>query len=394
MNRLRCLSLLLILVSCTLAAPLCAQSIELVPVVKKSFSRTIDLPGEFHPFMSVELYARVTGYVETVAVDRGTVVKQGDPLVVLSAPEMASHIAAAQSKVRETESDQSQAEAKVAELEAALASSQATLKSAESTYDRLRAASQTPGAISGNELDIALQSVEAQRASMDSRRAGIQAQRSSIEALRNRKLAVEAELQALKEMEAYLKVTAPFDGVVAERSVHPGALVGPSATTPLLVLQQVSRLRLVVAVPEEHVGGVVRGASATFEVPAYPERSFSGSVARIPPALDSKTRTMPVEIDVTNTGQRLAPGMFATVHWPVRSTATAFFVPKTGVVTTTERTFVVRNKDGRAEWVNVQKGPADGDLMRVIGQLQEGDLIVKRATDEIREGMELGTTAR
>jgi multidrug efflux pump subunit AcrA (membrane-fusion protein) len=63
-----------------------AQTIELVPVVKKSVSRTVDLPGEFQPFMNVALYARVQGYVERVLVDRGSVVKQGDLLVELSAP--------------------------------------------------------------------------------------------------------------------------------------------------------------------------------------------------------------------------------------------------------------------------------------------------------------------
>jgi hypothetical protein len=64
------------------------------------------------------------------------------------------------------------------------------------------------------------------------------------------------------------------------------------------------------------------------------------------------------------------------------------------VVTTTERTFVVRDKNGRAEWVNVQKGAVEGDLIRVIGPLQEGDHVVKRATDEMREGTELKATAK
>jgi membrane fusion protein (multidrug efflux system) len=69
-------------------------------------------------------------------------------------------------------------------------------------------------------------------------------------------------------------------------------------------------------------------------------------------------------------------------------------VPKTAVVTTTERTFIVREKNGHAEWVNVQKGAADGDLVQVIGPLQEGDAVVKRATDEMREGTPLKTGAK
>src|SRR5688572_22500746 len=118
-----------------------AQTIELVPVVKKSVSRIVDLPGEVQPFMSVALYARVPGYVETVLIDRGSAVKQGDLLVALSAPEMKAQIAAAESKVQAAEADRLQAEGKLVSLEAALSSLQATLKAAQTTYDRLKKAS-------------------------------------------------------------------------------------------------------------------------------------------------------------------------------------------------------------------------------------------------------------
>ena len=174
-------------------SPLYAQTIELVPVVRKPVSRTISLPGEFQPFLSVALYSRVPGYVETVAVDRGSVVKQGDLLVALNAPEMKAHIAEAESKVQAAEADRLQAEAKLTSMEATLSSLQAKLKSAQTTYDRLKKASETPGVIAGNELDVALQSAEAQRGDIEAQRAGIQAQRSSIEALRNKKVAAEAE---------------------------------------------------------------------------------------------------------------------------------------------------------------------------------------------------------
>jgi RND family efflux transporter MFP subunit len=157
----------------------------------------------------------------------------------------------------------------------------------------------------------------------------------------------------------------------------------------LLELQQVSKLRLVVAVPEDMAGGVVRNAKISFRVPAYPSRTFSGTVARISHALDPKTRTMPVELDVANAGQELAPGMYAAVTWLVQSRDAGLLVPKTSVVTTTERTFVVRNSGGRAEWVNVRKESVNGDWIQIIGPLHPGDLVVKRATDEIREGTTL-----
>ena len=343
-----------------------SQTGDLATVVAKQISRDIDLPGEIAPFLSVSLHARVAGYVDRILVDRGSVVKQGDLLAELTAPEIAAHISEAQSKVLAADADRLQAEAQLA--------------AAQSTYDRMKTASQTPGAIAGNELLQAEKQVDAAKALLNSR---LQASR-----------AAEAAVRALSDMEAYLKITAPFDGVVTDRLVHPGALVGPGADPVLLILQQVSHLRLVAAVPEEVVGGIVRGAKVNFSVPAQPERTYSGTVARIAQVLDPKTRTMAVELDVFNQDGSLAPGMYPTVKWPVRRSRPALFVPKTSVVTTTERTFVVRNQNGRAQWVDVRKGAAEGDLIEVLGDLKSGEMVVRRATDEIRDGAPLAARTK
>ena len=207
--------------------------------------------------------------------------------------------------------------------------------------------------------------------------------------------AAQSAVNALQVMLAYLKIAAPFDGVVTDRLVHPGALVGPGGADPaLLVIQQVSHLRVVVPVPEEAVGGIVPGARVEFSVPAFPRRTFSGIIARIAHALDQKTRTMSVELDVMNRDGALAPGMYPSVKWPVRNARAALFVPRTSVVTTTERTFVIRDRSGQAEWVDVRKGPAEGDLVEVMGDLKPGDMVVRRATDEMREGAPIQAAAR
>jgi RND family efflux transporter MFP subunit len=342
-----------------------AQSVELAPVISRPVSRMIDLPGEVQSYLNVTLHSRVTGFVEKVLVDRGSIVKEGDVLVELSAPELKAQIAEAESKLQVAEADRVQAEAQLA--------------AAESTLERMKEAAKTPGAIAGNELVLAEKQVEANTALVNSRQ---QAGR-----------AAQASVEALKAMESYLKITAPFDGVVTDRLIHPGALVGPNNNSPLLVIQEVVRLRLIVSVPEDSVGAIARGTPVSFRVPAYPERTFSGTVARIPHALDPKTRSMPVELDVQNKDQLLAPGMYAAVSWPIRSSQQALLVPRTSVVTTTERTFVIRDKNGRAEWVDVRKGPTDGDLIQVFGPLKPGERVVKRATDELREGTPLGASA-
>ena len=188
-------------------------------------------------------------------------------------------------------------------------------------------------------------------------------------------------------------MTAPFDGVVTERNVHPGALVGPNsgpaAATPMLRVVDNDRLRLVVPIPEVYTSGVTPGGTMSFTVPAYPGQRFSGTVARIAQAVDVKTRTMAVELDVMNRDGRLVPGTFCQVTWPVRRPAPSLFVPSGSVGSTTDRTFVIRVRNGRTEWVDVRTGLASGPLMEVFGDLQPGDQVAVRGTDEIKPGTEV-----
>jgi RND family efflux transporter MFP subunit len=334
---------------------------ELATVTARPVSRTVELPGEIQPYLSVALHAKIPSYVERMLVDRGNVVKQGALLAELSAPEMAARIAELESRVQSAESERAQAEAQLA--------------AAQATYESLKKAAETPGAIAGNELVQAQKQVEAAQALVRARQQATQAAQGAV--------------RAQRDLEQYLKITAPFDGVVTERDVHPGALVGPGADAVLVVVQQISRLRLVVPVPEEDVAGMARGAIVTFRVPAFPDRKFSGTIARIAHALDTKTRTMAVELDVANRDGALSPGMYPAVEWPIRRAKPALFVPKTAVVTTTERVFVIRNRGGKAEWVDVKKGVADGDWIEVMGALEPGDKVVKRGTDELHEGAAL-----
>jgi RND family efflux transporter MFP subunit len=337
-----------------------AQSPDLVPVVSKPVSRTVELPGEIQPYLRVAVHAKVPGFVEKILVDRGSAVKEGDPIAELSAPELDAQIAEAKAKVQAVTATKLEAEAQLA--------------AAQATYERLRKAAETPGAVAGNEVVQAQKQVDAAQALVNSRAESIKAAQAAVESIR--------------VMQAYLKITAPFEGVVTERWAHPGALVGPSSEA-LVEIQQISRLRIVVPVPEEHLGAVARGAAVVFTVPAYAGRKFSAPVSRITHALDPKTRTMPIELDAQNPDSALSPGMYPNILWPVRSSRAALYVPKTSVVTTTERTFVIRDHDGKAEWVDVKKGAADGDLIEVTGSLQSGDRVLRRGTDEIHAGSPL-----
>jgi RND family efflux transporter MFP subunit len=197
--------------------------------------------------------------------------------------------------------------------------------------------------------------------------------------------------QAVQQLEAYLRVTAPFAGVIIERNVHPAALVGPAGveSSPMVRLVDQRRLRLVVPVPEAYTAGLTRGASIPFKVAAFPGTTFTGTVARIARAVDVTTRTMAVELDVDNADGRLAPGTFCQVRWPVRRTSPSLFVPAASVASTTDRTFVVRVRGGKAEWVDVTTGLTLGPLVEVFGELRAGDEVAGRGTDELRPGAEV-----
>ena len=130
-----------------------------------------------------------------------------------------------------------------------------------------------------------------------------------------------------------------------------------------------------------------------FTVPAYPGETFYGALNLLAHDLDEKTRTMAVELDVRNPDLRLSAGMYPEVQWPVRRPQPSLLVPPTAIVTTTERTFVVRVKNGVAQWVNVARGARVGDLVEAFGALADGDVIVRRGTDEIREGAKVAVQA-
>src|SRR5437899_8499168 len=340
-----------------------APTVEVTNVASKKLSITTRLPGELQAYEAVAVFPKVTAYVDSISVDRGTYVKFGQLMARLLAPEVAAQRAEAQSKLQAAEAQRAEAEAKLA--------------SNQSTYERLKSASATPGVVAGNDLEIAQKSAEGDRA--------------RLQALRESAEAAKSALKSVTEIEGYLQVRAPFDGIVTERNVHPGSLVGPptsgsGAAMPMLRVEKTARLRLVVPVPEKYATGINVGSKVEFSVPAFPSQKFAGTIARVAHSVDVKTRTMPVELDVNNSDGRLSSGMFPEVLWLVRRTEPTLFVPTSAVARTTEATFVVRIRNGNSEWVNVSTGEVDGKLTEVFGDVHEGDEVAVRGTDELRPG--------
>jgi membrane fusion protein, multidrug efflux system len=336
------------------AAPV-SRAREVQPVRKDKLSASFKTPGELLAFQQVDLYAREVSYVKKLYVDVGSRVKTGQLLVTMDAPEISQRLAAAESRVK---------------------SQEAIFAAASSNYQRLFETSKTPGTISPNDLEQA-------------------------ESRKNSELGqLEAAKSALREVgitKGYLEIRAPFNGVITTRNINPGAYVGPAgkgSELPLFTLQQQEKLRLVVSVPEAYTGYLRNGDDVSFTVKALPDQTFKAKIARLAGALDARLRSERVEMDVINSGKRLLPGMIAEVNIPMPARDSSFIVAKTAVVSSQEKVFVIRVKDNKAEWVEVQKGRNIGGQTEVFGKLNEGDLVITEANEEIREGSEVEVRMR
>jgi membrane fusion protein (multidrug efflux system) len=337
-------------------------SVSTVPVESRRLKTTITLPAQLVPYEQVDIYPKVTGFVQTVTVDRGSHVRRGQLLVRLTAPEFVSQ--------------RSQAEAAVRAAESQLATARAKLASDNGTYLHMVAAAKTPGVLAENDVAVADQTVSADKSTVGAADQNVSAARDA--------------LSGVSQMESYLNITAPFDGVVTSRNLHPGALIGPASgqagSPAILQIVNDTRLRLVVPIPEAEVGEMKVGQRVSFTVPAYPGQTFQAPIQRISREVDQSTRTMPVELDVMNRDARLSPGSFTTVSWPLERTYATLFVPASAVTTDQQHTFVIRVRNDKAEWVTVQTGQTVNGQIEVFGDLAAGDQVVKTASDAIHAG--------
>lgn len=341
--------------------------VDVTVVKSQKLTATISLPAELVPYEAVDMYARETGFVKSIAVDRGSKVKQGGLIAELEAPELLAQRAQADAAYQSTESQ--------------LAAGQAKLAADQATFQHLSAAAKIPGVVAANDVDIAQKTAQADEA--------------TVAALQKTAAAAQEGLRAVTQLESYLKITAPFDGEVTTRYVHPGALVGPAggtgAMTPIVRIETLTRHRLVVPVPENDAAGVPDKTQVTFTVPSFPGRVFKAPVARISHGVDTKTRTMPVELEVSDPQMELVPGTFCQVEWPLHRTYPTLFVPASAVASDLQRTFVIRIRQNKTEWVDVKTGVRVGTLIEVFGDLHEGDEVATRGTDQLRAGTEVSS---
>ncbi|MCA0230511.1 MAG: efflux RND transporter periplasmic adaptor subunit [Bacteroidetes bacterium] len=309
----------------------------------------IQLPAEFRAYQEVNIYPKADGFVEKVLVDRGSVVRKGQILMVLDSPESEEKLVAARSNSLKAN---------------------ALLTASREHFLRLKASSKVAGSVAALELETARARMMADSAYT---------------------MGEEANFRALTRIRDYLTVRAPFDGVITERNVHPGTLVGAGAKMerPMLVLQQHNRLRLVVDIPESYSVGLEQGKTVSYTVSALPGKVFQGKISRRSGDLNDQFRSETVEIDVPNPNGSFKSGMFAEVILETNGSPGALSVPTSAIITSTERQYIICVENGQTRFVDVRRGQQSGEKVEVFGRLTPESQIITNAREDIKEGIKI-----
>jgi RND family efflux transporter MFP subunit len=398
-------------------------SAQVVKPSRGGLERVTNQPGTIRGFDHVPLFAKVTGYLQELKVDRGDRVKEGQLLAVIYDPELEVAVLQAQANLDHSQAKAKQAEARIKTAEAGVQAAEARqlearskLEEAEAqrTYrkkalDRLTAL-QKRDAIEQQLVDEAEDQYMSSQASEHAAQSGIQTAAAQFDeakaalALAHADLATaqaeitvsEAELKKAKVFFNYTRIEAPFDGVITTRGegVHRGAFIRAATEAtqePLLTVSRTDKFRTIVEVPDPDVPFCNVGDPATVTVSSLAGRVFRGTVSRTAEAEDLRTRTMRVEIDLANPDGVLRDGMWGMALIQLEPPSKNLVIPATCLIEQNGKgegaILVVRQ--GKVKKASIRVGKDNGLEVEVLSGLSDNDEVVKQITPAIAEGSEV-----
>lgn len=301
-------------------------------------AKELILPGSVEAWESAVLFGRVTGYLDSVAVDIGDQVDVGTELARLIVPEMAAEL--------------SSARAHLAASKAAKDLARITQKRAQELHER------NPEAISVQDVDEA------------AAKARVAAAQASV---------AQAQLERLNTLMEFSVLSAPFSGRITKRHLDPGALVTDGASSnaqPVLEIARTDRLRIAFDIPEAVVGQIAPGEAVSIMLDAYPGLTIEGTISRSAGALSAKTRAMRAEIDLDNAQNKYKPGMYAKVVLRLEAQPGTLVVPSRAVHGQRDQRFVLVAEGGILNRQSVVIIADDGRNSIVSGGLTRDTLVM------------------
>lgn len=359
--------------------PAAAPHAAVVKVVRRDLGNDLEIASEFLPYQEIDVYAKVSGYVQKLYVDWGTHVKQGQLLAVLEIPELEQQIQQDEAAMKKSAQDLARAQEELLRAES-------FYKVAHITFQRLAdVQKQRPELVAQQDIDVA-QGKDAEAS------AGVSAAKDAVAAAEQESLVAHAACEKDRALFAYARMTAPFDGVVTQISAYTGALL-PAGTSSnkgdssLCHLSQNNLLRLVIPVPERAVADIHVGQNVAVNVSAL-KRTFTGQVSRFSDQIEPQTRTMHTEVNVPNQNYELVPGMYASVQIPIRSATNALTVPVQAVQATGNgqgRVLVV-DPSNHVEKRDVKTGIQTANEVEILAGLKEGEAVIFGEQSQYKQG--------
>ncbi len=375
---------------------------RLVQIAQPTAASTanVTFPGTLRPWQTASLRARVNGYVQAWHHDLGAAVQAGELLVEIDTPELDQELAQgealadeADAAVVQAHTERSEAEADLKFAEAQLVRTQAELNLAHSQLVR-REKLLGRKVIVQEEYDTALRQTEARAADVAAaesdvarRRANLETRAAVIASRKSMAQSRRANVQRLRELQSFQKIVAPFDGVITRRTAEVGLLVSPS-DAPLFVVEDMSRIRVQVHVPQTHAAVVRVGMSATVNLPESSAPGVAGNVTRMADAVDAASRTMLAEIELPNTAHRLQPGSYSQMTLDIPQATAAWTIPTNTLSMRVDGPhIVVVNDSDQTELRRVILGRDLGTRVVVTEGIAGQERLVVNPTDDLASGM-------
>lgn len=348
---------------------------------RHNVGNTLTIAGEFKPFQDVDVHAKVAGYIKVIHVDVGDHVKVGQTLAVLEIPELAAELAGADASVRRSKEEIRRAEGDLSRAQSAHAA-------AHSAHERLKQAAEArAGLVAQQEIDDSLAKDLESEAQVSSSRAALSAAQQQLQV-------AEANQRQYSALSDYSRIVAPFSGVVTARYADTGALIAAGTSNsaqsmPIVRLAEISKLRLVLPIPESVAAQIHLGDPVKARVQAL-NQDFVGKVSRFADSLDRQTRTMETEIDFENRNGRLIPGMYAETQLFLSEKKDALTIPLQAVTRNgDDATVLAVNLQNIIEERHVKLGLEDSVRVEVLSGLTDKDRVVIGNRSQFRVGQKV-----
>jgi multidrug efflux pump subunit AcrA (membrane-fusion protein) len=353
------------------------------------FEATGSLAGD----QQTDVAPQTAGKVVEVGVDIGSPVRRGQTLVKLDDSEFKLRVNQSQAQVDQAKAGVRQAEEKIGlrpsqafdpNKVAEVASAKVSLDLAEKNLKRAEKLIES-GDVSRSFYDQQRAQRDQLQQQYDAALAQARQNYAAVDVARTNVANAEAQLALAKKNLSYAVILSPIDGYVTERTADLGEYVSPTQKVATVV--RINPLRVRIDVPEQAIQEVSVGQSVSATTSAWPDKSFSGRVARIAPNVTANSRTLTVEAEIENSSGALKPGQFATVRILQPRPVAAVLVPAKAVVTEAgvSRVFVV--KDGHAEQRLVQLGQTEGDLIQVKNGVTADEKVATSNLEQLGDGV-------